>query len=290
MSLDESAPVTTDTAPTTTDAPVAGTTVAPASDWTTALSEDTRATVAAKGWKSPEDPIKSYNELFRAFSDTKAKSLVPPGDDAKPEDWDAFYAKLGRPEKPDGYDFKLPEGLPETFPYDAKDAAEFKNWAHEEGLTPKQAQRLHDKFVSRQAGTLQAHSEASAKAIEEAHGTLVKEWGDPSSDKYKRNQELANRAIRQQGGSELLKELQSIGALGPNGEVKAPKLAVMLAKTGEALYAEDTSFGGTGGVGPNPFSPKSLDLTKQGQIIRTDPDLARTLIRNAGDDPKGWGL
>jgi hypothetical protein len=255
--------------------------------WAGLRDEGNRKTVDAKGWaaKGLDDVVSSYRELESRLG----KALVPPGDDAKPEDWTAFYAKLGRPEKPEAYEFKLPEGLPENFPYDGKSAVEFKTWAHEAGLTPRQAQAVHDKYVGHTAATLQQHAEATAKAIEEAHGTLVKEWGDPTTETYKRNQELANRAIRQQGGSELLGELKRIGALGPNGEVMTPHLAKALAKTGQALYAEDTAFGGPS-QGPNPFSEKSLNMTAQGQIIRTDPDHARALIRAAGDDPKKWGL
>jgi hypothetical protein len=257
-----------------------------ATDWTSGLQiEDNRKTVAAKGWKDPDTAIGSYRELERYATDLKSKALVPPKDDASPDDWNAFWSKLGRPEKPEAYEFKLPEGLPDNLPYDGKTATEFKVWAHEAGLTPKQAQAVHDKYVGKLASTLTAKAEADSKAANDAHETLLKEWGDG----YKRKQELANRAIRQLGGDELVGELKSIGALGPNGEVITPRLAVALSKTGEALYAEDTAFGGPRGM-VNPFSDASENLTEQGRIIRNDPDLARAQIRAAGKDPKEWSL
>jgi hypothetical protein len=258
--------------------------------WAGLQDADNRKVVEAKAWKSPDAAIGSYRELERYTSELKSKALVPPGDDAKPEDWTAFYSKLGRPEKAEAYEFKLPEGLPESFPYDGKSAERFKNWAFEAGLPPRQAQALHDQYVKDSAAQMQAFADAQAKQATEAHETLTKAWGDPSSDTYKRNQELANRAIRQSGGTELLTELKSVGALGPNGEVKTPRLAMALAKVGESLYAEDTMFGGPSGIGPNPFSDKSENLAEQGKIIRNDPERAKVLIRQAGVDPKEYGL
>lgn len=241
--------------------------------------EGNRKTVEAKGWltKGPDAVVSGYRELESKLG----KAIVPPGDDAKPEDWNAFYGKLGRPETADKYEFKLPDGLPENFPYDGKSAEKYKVWAHEAGLPPKQAQVLHDLFVKDTAEQIAAHQEAYAKAVETAHNEIVKEWGEPGSGTYERKSELANRAIRQLGGLELLSELKSVGAMGPNGEVKSPKLAKMLAKVGEQLFAEDTAFGGPQG-GSNPFSKATENLTEQGRIIRDDPERAKVLIRQAG--------
>jgi hypothetical protein len=285
-----SAPEQSDTAPQTMDAPVVGSTQeAPTSDWTAALDEDTRKTVDAKGWKSPVDAIKSYTELQRDYTAKTTNALTLPGENATPEDWNAFYAKVGRPEKAEGYEFKLPDGLPQDMPYDGKMAELSKVWAHEAGLTPKQAQAMHDGFARHMAETYAAANEASNKAVESAHAALTKAWGDPESPGYKRNVELANRAIRAQGGDALVAELKQIGALDAQGNVKSPTLAMTMAKFGEALFAEDAIHGGPNAMS-NPFSPKSENLTEQGKIIRSDPQLAKALIRQAGHNPTEWGL
>lgn len=212
------------------------------------LEQGNRDIVEKKGWKTPNDGINSYRELERHATDLKAKSLVPPGDDAKPEDWTSFYAKLGRPEKPEGYEFKLPEGLPEDFPYDGKSADEFKSWAHGAGLSPKQAQAVHDQYVKHTAAQLAEAQTQNVKAVEAAHNALVKEWGDPATETYKRSQELANRAIRENGGNDLLIELKGIGALDQAGNVRTPRLAILLAKVGAGL-AEAPVIGGGGAAG-----------------------------------------
>lgn len=254
-------------------------------DWLAGLSEENRNLVQAKQWGSPEAAVKSYRELEAHAS----KALRPPGEDATAEEWDAFYAKLGRPEKPEGYEFALPEGLPEDLPYDDTFAQKFKAWAHDQGLTPKQAHALHDAYVQDFAGQVQSAREAEGKAVEEAHQTLVKEWGNPDTDTYKRKVEMMSRAARQLGGNDLYGELAEMGAITKSGEVKRPQLAKALASVGEKLFAEDNLFGGPGSV-ENPFSEKSFNLTKQGQMIRSDPDRAKALIKAAGLKPSEYGL
>lgn len=282
---------TTDTATGTTADGVNGST--PAVDngsWLAALDEDTRKTAEAKGWKSPADPIKSYNDLFKDYSRKTANSLTPPAEDAPPEAWSEFYNKLGRPEAPDGYEYKLPEGVPEDLPYDQNLAAQSKAWAHEAGLTPKQAQALHDRFAVFQAENFKAHQEAMAQDVERAHAALVKEWGDPASVEYKRNQELANRTLRNNGGEELVTDLKRTGVLDPNGNVRSPKLAAALAKIGNSLYAEDAVYAGPGNM-PNPFAPGPTEnLGEQGKLIRSNPQLAKALMRQANVDPALYGM
>lgn len=275
--------------------PAGSTTLAPANGsggevkgWFDGLQDEGNRSVAqAKGWhnKDLDSVLGEYRTLERRLTEVTTSAIKPPSPDAPKEEWDAFAAKLGRPEKPDGYAFKLPEGLPETFPYDDTSAAKFKAWAHEAGLSPRQAQTLHDQFVKDQASNVTAFMEAAQKREEEAHQALVGEWGDPASEKYKRNQEMANRTLRHGGGEALVSELKSIGALGPDGAVRSPLFAKLLAKIGSETYAEDSLYGGQGSMGPNPFAAETENLTKQAEIVRSDPDLAKVLIKLAGKNP-----
>lgn len=61
--------------------------------------------------------------------------LKLPGKDADATAWDAVYAKLGRPDKPDGY------SLPDAMKNDPV-AADFRTAAHAAGLSTKQAEAL----------------------------------------------------------------------------------------------------------------------------------------------------
>ncbi|GAA0614813.1 hypothetical protein [Paenochrobactrum glaciei] len=254
-------------------------------DWVAGLQvEDNRTLVEAKQWKSADDAIRSYREL-----ETDAnKALKVPEADAPAEEWNAFYGKLGRPESADKYELKLnTETVPEGFPYDEKSAIEFRTWAHEAGLTPAQAQTLHDKFVGYQAGSFTASREALAKAEGDTHREIVMQWGDPDTDGYKQNLEYTSRAIGQLG---LKDELTRLGALSADGAVLSPKIAFALSKVGKEMYGEDTTVLNAGGTVSNPFSAEHENLTQQGQLIRSDPSKAKSLIRAAGGNPADYGL
>lgn len=254
--------------------------------WAAGLQvEENRALVEAKKWGSADDALKSYRELQTHAS----KGLHLPGDNATADDWNTFYSKLGRPEKADGYQLKLnTESVPQNFPYDEKSAIEFRNWAHEAGLTPKQAQTLHDKFVGYQAGAFTSAQEAAAKREGDTHRDLVSDWGDADTSSYKQHVELMSRAVSQLGLKDALVEL---GALGADGAVRNATLAKALSKVGKELYAEDTMATNASGVLSNPFSDgDNFNLTKQGELIRSDPRKASALIRAAGKKPSDYGI
>lgn len=254
-------------------------------NWVAGLrEEDNRTLVEAKQWKSADDAIKSYRDLEAHSS----KALHVPGADATAEDWNAFYGKLGRPESPDMYELKLnTEAVPQDFPYDEKSAIEFRTWAHEAGLTPQQAQYLHDKFVGQQAGVFTSTLEQRGKAEGDAHRAITAQWGDPDTDGYKHNLEYTSRAISQLG---LKDSLVKGGILSPQGSVLDPNVAFALAKVGKEMYSEDTTLLNANGTVNNPFSAETLNLTKQGQLIRSDPAKAASLIRAAGGNPAQYGL
>ena len=254
--------------------------------WAAGLqAEENRALVEAKKWQTADDAIKSYRELETHAS----KALRLPGENATADDWNAFYQKLGRPDKPDGYELKLDtNSVPQDFPYDETSAVEYRNWAHEAGLNPRQAQMLHDKFVGFQAAQLSAAREQAAKREGDAHRAIVQEWGDPDTAGYRQNVELASRAISQLGLKDALVES---GAISTDGAIRHPAIAKAMAKVGKELYAEDSMATNANGVLSNPFSDgDNFNLTKQGELIRSDPRKATALIRAAGKNPAEFGL
>jgi len=215
--------------------------------------EGNRRVVEAKGWKDADTAIRSYAELEKRLTDISSRAVTPPSADATPQQWDAFYARLGRPDKAEAYEFALPEGLPENLPYDGESAARYKQWSHAAGLSPKQAQTLHDAFVRDQAEHYAAHAAAFIARGERAHGELTRAWGDKGSAAYTENLHFADRFIRNNGGDELLGELKENGLVSKEGVVLSPNLAKALAKAGRALYAEDRFA--TGNPASRPADP-----------------------------------
>ena len=253
-------------------------------DWTTVLDDDTRQLVEQKGYKSPNDLGKAYRELTKKLGE---RAPEPPADDADTEAWDAYYKSIGRPEKPDGYEFKLPDGVPENIPYDGEFATKFKNWAHNAGLTPKQARALHDQYVNDFVGTAAQANEQVTQYVQEAHSKIQKEWGDAETEGYRKNVELARRAMTQ---LDLKDDLSRSGLIDANGNVTSAKVAFALARVGSKMFAEDTVFGGPSAGITNPFSDQSENMTQQSLLIKNDPGRAKQLVIAAGKKPEAYGL
>ncbi len=219
-----------------------------------------------------------------------------PKDDATPEEREAFLNKLGRPEKPEGYQLAPPKDMPEGLPYDGEFATAFKAKAHELGLTAKQAAGLHDMYVSRMVEGYGAASEKTLGEIKAkadgATAELVKLWGPLDGQTAKTNFEFANRVFTlAPGGNELLEELKGLGLVGPNKEVLSKPLATVLAALGGAVYAEDDVLRGDPARVANPFKDgDGGNLTEAMRIVKANPDEARSLIAAAGKKPEDFGL
>ncbi|GLS17967.1 hypothetical protein GCM10007874_09830 [Labrys miyagiensis] len=219
-----------------------GSQAAPSSDIFAGLQNaESRQWVESKGYKALDPLVESARHADRLQSeiaDLRSRALTPPGANATAEEWEAFHARLGRPDRAEGYEFRMPEGLPETMPYDGQAATAYKGWAHRYGLTPRQAQGMHDEFVRHQAGQYAAASQALAQRSQAAHDALTRVWGDRGSAGYSENLQHADRFIRSNGGDALMAELKASGLVAQSGAVLSPVLAQAMARAGRALYAE----------------------------------------------------
>lgn len=259
------------------------------------LPEDSRAWLSKQGFDKVENLPKLAKQVYEQDKHIGGMIKIP-GDDATDEERNAFQLKLGRPETVDGYEFDVPADLPENLPYDGERADAFKAVAHKLGLSSSQAQGLHDWFV----GTATEDFNMSADAIAEQRAELaaaettklVKRWGPLDGEQAKANLELADRFLTNAGGEAAVEALKAAGLIGPNKEILSEPLAVMFADAGAVLYKEDGLLTGHNGnkVG-NPFADgESNNLTEAMQIIKRDPDEARSLIAAAGKKPSDFGL
>lgn len=139
---------------------------------------DIKSWTANKGFESPEIAMKSYQNLEKLMGHDRAgRTVVLPGDDATPEERAAFMAKLGRPDKPDGYE--MPQGGDEGFMKWAKETF------HEIGLPAKQAKALTDKWQEYAGGANEAMQQAQQAKFAGETDRLKKEWGAAFEDKVK---------------------------------------------------------------------------------------------------------
>ncbi|MCP4536708.1 MAG: hypothetical protein GY832_06135, partial [Chloroflexi bacterium] len=143
--------------------------------------------------------------------------------------------------------------------------------------------------VSQQAAEEQ-HFEHVNQAKTDASKALTREWGAQEGEVFKRNIEMARRAVVELGGDGLFDELRSLGAITDDNQVLSPVLAKAFAEVGNQLFAEDGLVDGGDTVSVNPFAEDTMNLTAQGALVKSDPARARAMIRAAGKRPEDYGL
>ena len=120
---------------------------------------------------------------------------------------------------------------------------------------------------------------------------LQKRWGPLDGDKAKANLAYADRAIRELGGDALVTSLKANGMLTEDGLLQDEAIAVAFANVGMSLYKEDDVVSGNIAFVGNPFEDgEHFNMTKQMQLIKSDPSKALGLITAAGKKPEDFGL
>lgn len=189
------------------------------------LGQEEQAKLAR--FKSQNDLGKSYLELEKRLG----ASVVLPGKNAKPEDVEAFYEKLGRPKSPDGYELDsvfLPDNVTQTDPGNK----EFRKIAHEIGLSKEQAKALNKWSVELSLAQASAFRKKMDEEKQKASENLRKEYGLGYDEKIA----LVARVNNKFGGDDWIRYLNT----GPGND---PNLLRFLIKVGEAI-SEDTLIRG----------------------------------------------
>jgi len=219
-------------------------------------------------------------------------AVTVPAADAPKEEWDKFVAKLPEDRRPiaspDQVEFKRPENYPENLPYNEELANASKPWMAEAGLTATQAQAMHDRFVGYMAEQASAQIEAQSRSVEETHDALVKDWGPVDSDGFKEKLAVADRAMK---GLGLVEAMKAKGILLADGSLTDPQIARAFEAVGQRMFKEDTIGGGDAGAGANPFKLNAAgqrDLAGINALVKSDPERARRMAREAGENPDLW--
>lgn len=237
----------------------------PSTDDRSWLPEDMRESADLSRYKSPADLAKAYRNLSNLVG--REKVPLPKGDDDA-AGWDHLYNALGRPEKPDGYEIKVPEKLPDGFAYDEGSAVWFKDLAHKAGLNKRQAALLHDAYVGRTAElyeqAVKGQTEAETMALAAAERELKTEWGAA----FTHQTIIADNAARKLGGEAFAEHIKA------QGYNRDPMMMKFLANVGKAIGGLDQLPGGSG---PHAQTPANLDgeMNKlRGEMMGLNPQSA----------------
>lgn len=249
--------------------------------------EDNRNYVKTKGFKSFDDIVKTTQEQETRLGN----SILLPKDPSNFEEMAPVFDRLGRPKvaaaDASGYDFVVTEEQSKELPYDKKFATEAAQEFHKIGLTKEQGRKVHDWYVGKQGGQFKEGTKALLEHEAKQHTEITKKWGDAGTDTYKKNVELATRAMVELGLEDAYKRR---GILAEDGTIREASIAFALAQVGESMFSEGGMDGGDASNGANPWAKDTWNETQQGKIYRADKDRARTLITEAGLTPGDYGL
>lgn len=197
-------------------APAPGTTAAPAPaapaanpnpnpapaapTWREALPEALRGEKTLEKFTGVDGLAKSYVELEKM-----PRGVTPPKPDAPEAEWEQFYGKLGRPEKPEDYavNIKVPEGMP----WSKAAETNILGRLHKAGLTTKQAEMVINGYLEEATrGNLMIQQD-QARTRQEAEKAMRDEWGGLAD----MNISLVQRAVQEFGGDEFREYLDDTG-------------------------------------------------------------------------------
>lgn len=209
--------VDTTTTAATTPAPTATTTATQAQDWFAGFSDADRAFVKNKSWADPSQMLMSYKTLESHLGAPESLVKLPTRPYDTPEGkeaWGKVYDRLGRPEKPEGYEMNVPEGQDKTF------ATEYSKLFHELGLSKSQAKGIVEKWNAQVESIKAAEATRIKQENEAADKALKEKWGAA----FEQNKAIAAKA------PEVFKEILTEDTL------KALESTLGVAKTWELFH------------------------------------------------------
>lgn len=160
--------------------------------WTNLLP-DTHKQYAASVSRYPSLPdiVAGYANAEKKISE---KFPAPPLPGDAPEKVEAYTAKvrelLGSPDKPEGYELKKPDNMPEGIEWDEAEAGKLAAIAHKHGLTKGAVQDILNMSLEREQGRLTKAKEGLEGYVKGQEKALRDKWGD----KYDANIQSAVKA------------------------------------------------------------------------------------------------
>jgi hypothetical protein len=220
-----------------------------AENWRDGLPESIRGEKCLDSIKTIGTLAQSYVHAQKSMG---ANKVTIPGENATPEEIDAFHKALGRPDKMEDYATDKVE-LPKGIVLDDAEVGKFREFAFKQGLSQAAFEAALKFDVERVKSHIAAQTAAANAEYEETKAKLLQEFGDKADSVVAQ----CNQAMRTFG---LVEVLRDHGLLSNYTVIKA--LAKIGGSIGESKLKGD---GGTPAEG--------------------DPETRLAEIRNNPDDP-----
>lgn len=140
---------------------------------------------ATKSEPRYEDLGRGYQSLERLLGHEKAPV---PKDWEDPQQTELWFRAAGRPDTPDGYSLDAPKELPADLPYDEDLDRAYRTFAHQNGLSERQARNLHDQYIKLQVDRHVQYQKMLQQERVELEGKLQREYGQQLAGAMQRTQ------------------------------------------------------------------------------------------------------
>jgi hypothetical protein len=227
-------------AETTGDLLTATETAGDGSEQTNWYPDEYKDLVTQRGWTEPAGVLKSYKELDSEMGGR----IKMPTPESSAEEVSAFYAKIGRPENPDGYEIK---DVPENVPRDEMIESLMRKVAFDSGI-PKAA------FEAQVKNYFDAMSQSIAQAEAAGDAELQKTWGAA----YKANSAIVQRACDELIPDEKLHE-EFTDLIKRAGLRNNPVFANVFLGIGTKILDDTLVKGEAGGEEKKDYVPKNVN-------------------------------
>lgn len=247
---------------------------------------ETILTKGADGIESLNDPAKWLDSAPKPLAEfvrsnmtaarAKTEGLVKvPGEGATPDEINAYFKAIGVPDKPEGYELKAPEKLPEGLQHDAEMEKAFLSRARELGLTKAQVTALRDFQINYLGESVTKNRAAMASVIAAEKAELTTRFGDKLDGTVAEAKALAAQKWVPEG----MKKYLTAGALDPqSGEFAGADFLEFAAAAARAT-GEDRGAGGFRGAGG-----ADIDLAAAKDIMANPKNPLHTeYIKGSGD-------
>lgn len=225
------------------------------------LPEEFRADPALKDIKDIGGLTKGY---INAQSMVGKDKLIMPGEKATPEEWGAFYQRLGRPEKPEGYEFK-DDTIPEQIYGRQEILQEMRTAMHAAGIPKKAAEAIFGKYGEVMNKHFKALTDKVLETRNASIAQLQKEWGAD----YEKNMAVSKAAVKKfDTTGEFAKYLDET-KLGDD-----PRMIKYLNEVAKNFGPDKIIGGGDGGTGGDAQQEAMAKLEAQ----KKDPEFVKSLM------------
>lgn len=215
------------------------------------ISEEYRADPNISKYKNLDELAKAHLETVKLIG---RKGVILPTEKSTPQEKDAYFKAIGRPDKAEEYKATLPEGLHEKIVASPEGMAAFQSAAHKLGLTQSQFDGLNQWYLKTISDGLTKQDGMFEEQKKTAETRLRNEWGQ----EFNQNISLAKRVALKFGGKDAV---EALGDLGNN-----PAALRLLANVGKKLSEDSINRGEVSSLTGTP-----QDAQAKTKAIMADP-------------------